>query len=221
MADSVTNAPAPESKRPTMTSTTWFKADGSEADSPLDSVAYVTFKLDALGEEHKGWTFDFTKAREAMEAYGLDAGYTNSVIAYGGFGYKTKQTNEASGVRNDKKLADSEKTPEAQAAALDEHESEVNAGNWRAPRGEGGENIPGNADLAQAVFNYQVAKGKQDANLESILGNIKKMDAEGKKKYRNNPEIKVALQEIRLARLKAKQAKPVEGAASDDDLMAA
>lgn len=210
-----TNETASEAKRKAVASTMWFNAKG-EAESPMDEVTRVEFSLDSL--PGRKWTLNLEDARAAMEAAGLASVYVNKVLAYSGFGFKTKQTNEASGVRNNPKLADSEKTPEAQGAALDEYEAELDAGNWRAGRGEG-ESLPGVGDLAEAVFRWQKAQGKTDANLESIKANLAKFDKDGRAKFRNNSDIKAHLMAIRAERAAAKAGTKVEGAAGADDLM--
>lgn len=211
----VTSATDDKPKRTSVATTTWFNAKG-EAESPMDDVTKVTFALDTL--QGRSWSLDLSDARAAMEAAGLPAVYINKVLAYSGFGFKTKQTNEASGVRNNPKLADSEKTPEAQGAALDEYEAELEAGNWRASRGEG-ESLPGVGDLAEAIVRVQKAAGKTP-DLEAIKANVAKADKETRAKYRNNADVKAALLAIRAERAAAKAGTQVKGAATADDILA-
>lgn len=218
MTDETTVTPAAgeaeKTKRQAVATTTWYNAKG-EAESPMDDVTKVTFALDTL--QGRSWSLDLTDARVAMEAAGLPAVYINKVLAYSGFGFKTKQTNEASGVRNNPKLSDAEKTPEAQGAALDEYEAELNAGNWRAGRGEG-ESLPGAGDLAEAIFRVQRQNGKSP-ELEAIKTVVAKADKELRAKWRKEPNVAAALLTIRAERAQAKAGTKVEGGASVDDIL--
>lgn len=219
MADETVTSPAADDSKPKRTAvatTSWFKGN-AEAEGPLDDVTRIEFSLDSL--PGRKWGLDFTPAREAMLTAGLEPGYVNGIVAFAGFGYKTKLTNEASGVRNNAKLAESEKGPEQQGAALDEFEADWQAGNWRAGRGEG-ESLPGAGDLAEAIFRFQVAKGKADANLESIKANVAKADKDVRAGWRKNPDIAAHLLTIRAERAQAKAGTKVEGAAAADDLLA-
>lgn len=215
-----TNAPAPapeKAKRPNVADSNWFKGE-VEAESPLDDVTRIEFSLDAL--PGRKWTLDFTKAREAMLLAGLDSSYVNGIVAFSGFGYKTKLTNEASSVRNDPKIKGTdEANAEAQGAALDAFDADWQAGNWRAGRGEG-ESLPGTGDLAEAIFRFQKAKGKADADLESIKVNVGKADKDQRKLWRTNPDIAAYLATIKAERAQAKAGTVVEGAAKADDLLA-
>lgn len=205
----------PKTERKSVATTSWFNAKG-EAESPMDEVTKVTFSLDNL--EGRSWSLDLAQAREAMLAYGLDQTFVNALGAFAGFGFKTKLTNEASGVRNDAKLKGTDAaSPEAQGAALDEFESDWQAGNWRAGRGEG-ESVVGNVDLAQAIFNFQTGKGKQ-TTLEAVKDAVAKADKELKAKWRKNPDINAELLQIRAARAAAKAGTAVAGASTADDLL--
>ncbi len=206
---------AEKAKRTSVATTSWFKGE-AEAESPLDDVTRVEFTLDSL--PGRKWSLDFTQAREAMLAAGLDPAFVNGIGAFAGFGFKTKMTNEASGVRNNPKLADSEKGPEAQGAALDEFDADWQAGNWRAGRGEG-ESLPGAGDLAEAIFRFQKAKGKADANLETIKGTVAKADKDQRATWRKNADISAYLAAIKAERAQAKRGTEVKGAAGENDLL--
>lgn len=205
----------PKTERKAVATTTWYNAMG-EAESPLDSVTKVAFALESL--PGRSWTLDMTDARAAMEAAGVAQNLVDGVIAFAGFGYKTKMTNEASGVRNNAKLSDAEKGPEQQGAALDDFDTDWQAGNWRAGRGEG-ESLPGSGDLGEALFRFQKSKGKEP-NMDAIKAHIAKLDKDGRAKIRDNADIKAFLAIIRAERAQAKAGTKVEGAASADDLLA-
>lgn len=205
----------PKTERKAVATTVWLNAKG-EAESPMDDVTKVTFSLDSL--EGRSWSLDLSDARSAMEASGLQPGYINAIAAFAGFGFKTKLTNEASGIRNDAKLKGTDAaSPEAQGAALDEFESDWQAGNWRAGRGEG-ESIAGNTDLAQAIFNFQTRNGKT-VTIEAIKDAVGKADKDLKAKWRKNPDINAELLQIRAARAAAKAGSTVAGASTADDLL--
>lgn len=211
----VSAKPEPKTDRKAVASTTWFNAKG-EAEHPMDDVTSVEFSLDSLPA--RKWALNLTDARAAMETAGLESNEINAVLAFAGFGFKTKATNEASGVRNNPKLEEADKGPEAQGSALDEWMSEWQAGNWRAGRGEG-ESLPGAGDLAQAIFNFQVRGGKA-TTLEAVKAAVTKADKDLRAKWRKNPDINAELMRLRAERAAAKAGTDVKGAAGADDLMA-
>jgi hypothetical protein len=201
MSDTNETAESPaKEKRIPITESFYHKADGKEADSPLDSVTKFTFRLVAAD---KSWDVDYSTFRAAAELAGIPANEVNTRIAFDSFGVKTKLNNIANSVRNSPKFKGTDAAgPTAQADAVSEFLAELEKGNWR---GEAGEFVAGVADLAQAVFNVQTKAGKSP-DLAAISAKLEAMTGEERKPFRNRPDVQAELAEIQAARKRAKVA---------------
>lgn len=195
-ANTATPAPAEPKKAP-ITEAFYFKADGKEADSPLDSVTKFQFRLVAAD---KSWFVDYGEIRAALELAGIANAEINSRIAHDAFGCKTKWNNLANSIRNGKLKGTAEAGPLAQAEAIDDFLAEVAKGNWR---GEAGEFVAGTQDLAEAIAAIQTRAGAT-ADSAVIKTKLDAMTPEARKTYRDREDVKLELGRIRLARMEAK-----------------
>lgn len=209
--------PAEDSaKRKAVADHTFLKADGTEAESPMDNAASVKFSLEG---DDKSWVVDFSKQRLAMETAGESEQAVNEVLSLALFGAKTWLTNRASRERNNKKVVGDGMTPQqkhamtiaSQVAALDEMLEDWHAGNWSA-EGEGVA-VAGIADLAAAIVAVQTAAGKT-VDLADITEKVKAKDKAGRAALRKNANVDAALAKIRADR-KAKAAASAPAVALD------
>lgn len=197
VATAETTAETAKEKRIPITESGYFKADGKEADSPLDNVVKFTFKLVAA---NKSWDVDYAAFRSAAELAEIPANDINARIAFDSFGVKTKLNNIANSVRNGKLKGTDAAGPDAQAAAVDEFLTELEKGNWR---GEAGEFVAGVADLAQAIFNVQTRAGKTP-NLDALRAKLDAMNGDERKPFRARADVQAELAEIQLQRKREK-----------------
>lgn len=204
MTEQTNDAPTPtapaKEKRTPITESTYFKADGSEADSPLDSATKLTFKLTESG---KSFDHDMTDICEAALAAGVDPAKVNAAAAYAGFGAKTKWNNIANSIRNGKQKGTDEAGPEAQAKAVADFIEDCLAGNWRGEPGEGF--VESTVLLAEAVVRWQAKNGKQ-GNVDSTKAKLDALSKEQRAAYRKDPRIAAELAQIRAEKAAAKAA---------------